>query len=245
MPHSKDFADLFAARGEEAQKALEDLKSRAVDGLELAIEAIPDEPFKRRRLRYVRENIIPLLLKEREEDKGLAALMEATKDSRVLAALDDVAEAMKLKPGVLKAAVEEEDQHRVMEARNAATKAEKEAEVTDNAVSEEVYASLLEPGVLDRYVEAVARMHGIVGDTNPLRLITLVAVGAQLAQLPNGRPLGASGMLIAEAGRGKNYLTDAVVATLPPGWYLSFESASVSSFYYQVERDPAFLEHRF
>jgi len=245
MPHSKDFADLFAARGEEAQKALEDLKSRAVDGLELAIEAIPDEPFKRRRLRYVRENIIPLLLKEREEDKGLAALMEATKDSRVLAALDDVAEAMKLKPGVLKAAVEEEAQHRVMEARNAATKAEKEAEVTDNAVSEEVYASLLEPGVLDRYVEAVARMHGIVGDTNPLRLITLVAVGAQLAQLPNGRPLGASGMLIAEAGRGKNYLTDAVVATLPPGWYLSFESASVSSLYYQVEHNPAFLEHRF
>jgi hypothetical protein len=244
VPPNKDFADLFAARGEEARKALEDLKSRAVDGLELAIEAIPDEPSQRRRLRYVRKNIIPLLLKEREEEQGLAALMEATKDSRVLAALDDVAAATKLKPAVLKAAVEEEAQRRVIEASNAA-RAEKEAKVTADAVPEEVYAPLLKPGVLERYVEAVARMHGIVGDRNPLRLITLVAVGAQLAQLPNGKPLGASGMLIAEAGRGKNYLTDAVVAPLPPDWYLSFESASASSLYYRVERNPAFLEHRF
>src|SRR5215208_11861 len=105
MPSTKDFADHFAARGEEARKALQDLKGRAIDSLELAIEAIPDEPSKRRRLGYVRENIIPLLLKEREEEQGLAALMEATKDSRLLATLDDIAAATKLKQGVLKAAV--------------------------------------------------------------------------------------------------------------------------------------------
>jgi hypothetical protein len=99
--------------------------------------------------------------------------------------------------------------------------------------------------VLPRLVEAIRRMHGIVGEIKALEFIILVAVGAQLAPLPNGRPLGASGMLIAEAGRGKNYLTDAVVAILPPGWYLSFESASASSMYYRVERDPGFLEHRF
>ena len=207
MPSTKDFADLFAARGEEARETLEDLKSRAVDGLEHAIKAIPDELSKRQCLRYVRENIIPLLLKELEEEKGLAALKEVTKDSCVLAALDDVAAATELKLGALKAAVEEEAQRRVIAAANAA-RAEKEAEITADAVPEEVYASLLKPGVLDRYVEAVACMHGIVGDRNPLRLIILVAVGAQLAQLPNGRPLGASGMLVAEAGRGKNYLTD-------------------------------------
>jgi len=244
MSSIKDFADLFAARGEEARKVLEDLEGRAVDSLELAIEAIPDELSKRRRLGYVRENIIPFLLKEWEEEEGLVGLMEATKDSRLLAALDDVAAATKLKPAVLKAAVEEEAQRRVIAAANAA-RAEKEAEITADAVPEEVYAPLLKPGVLERYVEAVARMHGIVGDRNPLRLITLVAVGAQLAQLPNGRPLGASGMLVAEAGRGKNYLTDAVVSALPASWYLSFESASASSLYYQVERDPAFLEHQF
>src|SRR5829696_5688141 len=102
MPSTKDFADLFAVRGEEARKALEDRKGRAIDSLELAIEAIPDEPSKRRRLGYVRKNIIPLLLKEREEEQGLAALTEATKDSRVLATLDDVAEATKLKLGALK-----------------------------------------------------------------------------------------------------------------------------------------------
>ena len=155
MPPNKDFADLFAARGEETRKILEDLKSRSVDGLELAIETMPDEPSKRKRLEYVRENIIPFLLNEREEEQGLAALMEATKDSRVLAALDDVAEATKLKPAVLKAALEEEVQRRVIEAGNAA-RAEKEAEITADAVPEEVYAPLLKPGVLERYVEAVA-----------------------------------------------------------------------------------------
>ena len=155
MSSIKDFADLFAARGEEARKVLEDLEGRAVDGLELAIEAIPDELSKRRRLGYVRENIIPFLLKEWEEEEGLVGLMEATKDSRLLAALDDVAAATKLKPAVLKAAVEEEAQRRVIAAANAA-RAEKEAEITADAVPEEVYAPLLKPGVLERYVEAVA-----------------------------------------------------------------------------------------
>ncbi|PLS87630.1 MAG: hypothetical protein CYG60_00875, partial [Actinobacteria bacterium] len=241
---NKDFADLFAAEGHDAvRRRLEALKERAVDGLELALDALPDEPSNRRRLGYVRERIIPLLLQEKGDGRGPEALRELTKDSAVLAALDDVAAATKLKPGVLKAALEEEVQRRFLEARNAA-KAEKEADAA-STIHEKIYAPMLEPGVLRRLVEAIARMHGIVGEIKALEFIILVAVGAQLAQLPNGRPLGASGMLIAEAGRGKNYLIDAVVAILPPGWYLSFESASASSMYYRVERDPGFLEHRF
>ncbi len=243
MP-SKDFADLFAAEGHDAAKRrLEALKERAVDGLELALGAVPKEPSNRRRLGYIRERIIPLLLQEKGDGRGPEALRELTKDSGVLAALDDVAAATKLKPGVLKAALEEEVQRQVVEARNA-EKTGKEAEAT-SAFPEEADAPMLEPGVLRRLVEAIARMHGIVGEIKALEFIILVAVGAQLAPLPNGRPLGASGMLIAEAGRGKNYLTDAVVAILPPGWYLSFESASASSMYYRVEHDPGFLEHRF
>lgn len=52
-------------------------------------------------------------------------------------------------------------------------------------------------------------------------------------------------MLIAEPGRGKNYLTDAVVGLLPTEWYLAFESASAASMYYRVERNSDFLKHRF
>ena len=52
-------------------------------------------------------------------------------------------------------------------------------------------------------------------------------------------------MLTGPAGRGKNYLSDAAVELLPPEWYLSFEAASATVFYYAVELEPAFLKHKF
>jgi DNA primase len=238
---NKDFADLFAAEQEGAKGRLAGLKARAVDGLKLAIESLPNDPSKRRRLRYVRESVIPLILRQLEARSSIA-LAEPTKSSEVLAALDDISEATKLKVGILKAAVEEEAQRRLMEVRGAA-RAESRAQA--DSLSQEAYAPLLESGVLDRYVKEAARIHGVVGDAEPMRLITLVAVGAQIELLPNRKPLGPSVMLIAEPGRGKNYLTDAVVGPLPPDWYLAFESASAASMYYQVESDPDFLTHRF
>jgi hypothetical protein len=82
-------------------------------------------------------------------------------------------------------------------------------------LSHEADALVSSPGVLSRYVEDVARIRGVVGDREPLRLQTLVAFGAQLAPLPSGRPAGANLILTAEAGRGKNYICDAVTTALP------------------------------
>jgi hypothetical protein len=158
--------------------------------------------------------------------------------------LDDIAAATKLKLAALKAAIAEEAQRRLIQIMNAA-QAEKEAKAGADSVPEEAYAHLLEPGVLERCVKAAARMHGVVEDEKPMKLITLVAVGAQLELLPNDKPLGPSTMLIADPGRGKNYLTDAVVGPLPPEWYLAFESASAASMYYRAEEDPDFLRHCF
>lgn len=75
-------------------------------------------------------------------------------------------------------------------------------------LSEEAEALVSSPGVLDRYVEDVARIRGVVKDRDALSLQTLVALGAQLAPLPSGRPAGANLILTAEAGRGKNYICD-------------------------------------
>jgi hypothetical protein len=75
-------------------------------------------------------------------------------------------------------------------------------------ISQEAEALVSSAGVLDRCVEDVARIRGVVGDRGPLRLQTLVALGAQLAPLPSGRPAGANLILTAEAGRGKNYICD-------------------------------------
>lgn len=111
-------------------------------------------------------------------------------------------------------------------------------------LSEEAVALVTAPEVLDRYVEDVSRIRGVVRDRGALKLQTLVAVGAQLAPLPNGRPAGANLILTAEAGRGKNYICDAVASCLPEDFYLAFESASGKSLYYRAEVDPEILEHK-
>ncbi|PLS82604.1 MAG: hypothetical protein CYG60_24065 [Actinobacteria bacterium] len=93
-------------------------------------------------------------------------------------------------------------------------------------------------------MEDAARIQGVVGERESLRLLTLNALGAQLEPLPNGRPAGTNVVLTAEAGRGKNYLADAVAAPLPEEFYRAFESASSKSLYYRAERDPTVVKHR-
>jgi hypothetical protein len=55
---------------------------------------------------------------------------------------------------------------------------------------------------------------------------------------------GANLILTAEAGRGKNYVCDAVSSALPEEFYLAFESASAKILYYRAENDPQILKHR-
>ena len=126
----------------------------------------------------------------------------------------------------------------------AAAQANEDAEQPEPESLSEVAKELVAtPGVLVRYVEDVARIQGVIKDRNALRLQTLVAVGAQLAPLPNGKPAGANLILIAEPGRGKNYICDAVAVAFPEEFSLSFESSSAKGFYYQAEEDPDVLKH--
>jgi hypothetical protein len=131
----------------------------------------------------------------------------------------------------------------------AATEAESEhaAEETEELPEvgeEEIDALVGYPGVLRRFVTDAAEIHGVVGEKAPLKLITLNAHGAQLAPLPNGKPMGANVVLIAGWGRGKNHLADAVAALLPEDFFLAFESASGKSLYYLAETNPRILSHR-
>jgi hypothetical protein len=105
--------------------------------------------------------------------------------------------------------------------------------------------ALLAPGVLGRLRDTASRMHQVYADREPLELSLLVALGAQLEPLPNGRPLGASILLTASAGRGKNHIVDAAVTPLPEEFYFSFEIASGQSLYYAADEDPEFLKHTF
>ena len=136
----------------------------------------------------------------------------------------------------------EEEVEAAREAEHKRT-AERSQEISE-AGDEEIEALIESTGVLNRLVDEAARIHGVVGETAPLKLLTLNALGAQLAPLPNGKPMGANVVLIAQWGRGKNHLCDAVAALLPEDFFLAFESASAMSLYYLAETNPRILSHR-
>ncbi len=156
----------------------------------------------------------------------------------------DAAEDYGFDAGALRHALNEICNLRIEEvARAAQSEDTEEEDLESETLSEEADTLISTPGVLSRYVEDVARIRGVVGDREPLKLQTLVAVGAQLAPLPSGRPPGANLILTAEAGRGKNYVCDAVATALPEEFYFAFESASAKSFYYRAESDPGTFKH--
>ena len=220
----KDAADLYQAQGEAAREILHALCSRAMDALDLALtEAPKDSAWKR--YHYAREHVLPLLLGLEDEGEQEAALQ-------------DTVDCLKLGIKPLRNALASMEQHHVEEER--AEEEPTEPEFTPEEVEEMVG----HPGVLERYVEDAARIHGVVRERETLKLLTLNALDAQLKPLPNGRPAGANVVLTAEAGRGKNYLADAVAAPLPEEFYKAFESASAKSLYYTAERDPKVVKHR-
>src|SRR5215212_3046793 len=109
---------------------------------------------------------------------------------------------------------------------------------------EEIDERVGRPGVLDRLVEAAAACSKVIAERKPLGLISLGALSAQLEKLPSGKPLGANVILTSPAGRGKNYLCDAVARLLPAEYYFPFESASAKALYYVAEEDTEFLRYR-
>jgi hypothetical protein len=160
---------------------------------------------------------------------------------------NEAAEMYGFDANALKRALNEICTLRTTEIRKAQEKDANEEEAAgeeNEPLSEEAEALVSSSGVLDRYVEDVARIRGVIKDRDALGLQTLVAFGAQLALLPSGRPAGANLVLTAEAGRGKNYICDAVAAALPEEFYLAFESASAKSLFYRAENDPGVFRHK-
>jgi DNA primase len=239
---AKDIADTFAREGsEKTGQHLDRLASGAQDMIDVEMEvAATLEGGVRERLACASENIVPLLARITRE-----ALQDATADI--------VAEKVKLKKSWLNKAIKEERERlygKSMESLAQMAQEEKERRRQEHLekvaeAQDEIDTLLANPGVLGRLRDAAARMHNVHGDRESLELALLVALGAQLEPLPNGRPLGASILLTAEAGRGKNHIVDAAVKPLPEEFYFAFEIASGQSLYYKADEDPEFLKHTF
>jgi DNA primase len=239
---AKDIADTLARDGaRKTGELLDRLMATSKDMIDAETETATDmEGGVREKFAYVIEHIVPLLPKIRD-----AALRDATADIVV----DQV---KGLKKGWITKAIKAEEERIIEEmmeavAQEAKAKAERRAQEYQEEVAsaQEEIDALLASGVLGRLRDTAAAMHNVYGDEEPLELALLVALGAQLEPLPNGRPLGASILLTAQAGRGKNHIVDAAVKPLPEEFYFAFEIASGQSLYYKADEDPEFLKHTF
>jgi hypothetical protein len=239
---AKDIADTLARDGaRKTGELLDRLMATSKDMIDAETETATDmEGGVREKFAYVIEHIVPLLPKIRD-----AALRDATADIVV----DQV---KGLKKGWITKAIKAEEERIIEEmmeavAQEAKAKAERRAQEYQEEVAsaQEEIDALLASGVLGRLRDTAAAMHNVYGDEEPLELALLVALGAQFEPLPNGRPLGASILLTAQAGRGKNHIVDAAVKPLPEEFYFAFEIASGQSLYYKADEDPEFLKHTF
>ena len=172
-------------------------------------------------------------LKSRDDYAGVASALypDAFDKTTLMRALNELANAISEEAEAAAAAAREEEEKDVGEAV--------EDEVDDN----EAESLINRPGVLNRYVEAMANLQEVAGDRAYMKVIALNGLSAQLGTLPDGKPLGTSLVLTGESGRGKNYLADAVAAGMPPEFTYGFESASAKSFYYEASATPDRFKH--
>jgi DNA primase len=239
----KDAADLLPAIGVgQMGEHLERLMASAKDPIDLETDVLAKMGGDRReKLAHAIEHIVPMMAKIASE-----TMREATATV--------VSDRVKgLNKGWLDKAIKEEDnrllvedldrRHREEEELRRRLDEEHRAKIA--LVQDEIDERVARPGVLERLRNTAALMHNVRRDEKALELALLVALGAQLEPLPNGRPLGASILLTAQAGRGKNHIFDAAVKPLPKEFYFAFEKASGQSFYYLCDEDPDFLRHRF
>jgi len=239
---AKDIADTFASMGAEGTADhLDRLMSGGQDLIDIETEIAAElEVGVREKLAHATEHIVPLLARIQP-----VGLQDATADI-----VNDKVKG--LKKSWLNNAIKDETERlrgelfsKIMEEQEQEQERLHQEHLAKIAESQDEIDELFTPGVLERLRDTAAAMHHVFGDREPLELALLVALGAQLEPLPNGRPLDASILLTAEAGRGKNHIVDAAVKPLPEKFYFAFEIASGQSLYYKAEEDPDFLKHTF
>ena len=237
----KDAADLFAKAGATATAGhLDKLAAASEDLMDIEAQCAAELRSQRTRFDYAVEQIIPLAARLNSESSREAAL-------GIVASQLDGVQVSWLKKAVREEVGRQESEVSEQLVAEQAREQERQSEEYRKRVEEAQgdIDDLFGPGVLERLRSDAAQIHNVRRDKKALELSLLVALGAQLAPLPNGRPLGPSMLLTAEAGRGKNHLLDAAVKLLPEEFYLTFEIASGQSLYYAAAENPAFLEHRF
>ena len=184
----KDLADLFQARGDAAREVLSDLKSRAVDALDMTLSDAP-EGSARERYHFAKERVLPLLT--RLEDEGERE-----------AALQDAADSLKLRAPQLRKALAKVAPLDVAKPEDGNSISKPEGERRERALK-----LLKNPHLLEVAVEDMERL-GHVGERTMKKLALICALSARSGNLiqPSTH---------AQSSAGKNALWDTVLSLLP------------------------------
>lgn len=131
-----------------------------------------------------------------------------------------------------------------VEAAKETEEASDSTEESEEEVDSAEIDRLLEGEVLDKFARDVSSLFGIIKEEYSLRVLTLVALGAQLALYDNGKTIAPNCILTAESGRGKNYICDGIKGLLPEEFYFAFESSSSKALHYQAQDNPDLFKNR-
>jgi hypothetical protein len=155
---------------------------------------------------------------------------------------DAFADELSLPRALNELGVHVDDGERIRKAKEAEAALDDE-NVNDGVEDEKVEELLSTLGVLNRYVEEMARINKVHGDRDVMKMVTLSALSAQLEQPAPKKPVGSSMLLMGDSSRGKNFVVDAVADGMPESFKYEFESASSKSFYYEAAAKPQRFEH--
>jgi DNA primase len=185
----KDFAEMFATEGTRAAEVLIDVKERALDALDLALDEVP-EGSTRERYRYAKERVLPLLARLRDEGEREAAI-------------HDAAEGLKLQVAQIRRAFADTERAR----SSASSEQEESAARLEGERREEALELLKRPDLLERAVVDMETL-GHVGEHSTKKLALICALSAR-----SGNPIQPS--THAQSSAGKNALWDTALSLLP------------------------------
>jgi hypothetical protein len=206
----KDFADVFADRGEGAREVLGRLRERAVDALHLELSEAPKGSDSLGAYRVAKERVLLLLLKLEDEGERDAAL-------------HDVAARLKLsiKPlrNALAAMLEEQRGSQQDQPEAAGDRAPEPG----SARHERAMKVLTDRRLLSRAAVDMKRL-GHVGEFAAKKLALICAVSAR-----SGKPIQPS--THAQSAAGKNFLWDTALSLLPEGMVVKRSGLSAKALF--------------
>jgi DNA primase/nitrogen regulatory protein PII-like uncharacterized protein len=210
----KDAADLFAAQREKSTEVILELRAQALDALDFAFSKAPKDS-KRAIFRFAKEQVLPLIIRIKDEGERHAAI-------------EDAAKALSLRASDLRKTLSTE----LIQSSEETKKSNLPEPGTER--HKQAMTLLNTPDILQQAVNDMESL-GHVGESSAKQLAFICALSARM-----GSPIQPS--THAQSSAGKNTLWDTVLSLFPPEMVIRRSGLSAKAlFRTQVNLERAIL----